>query len=782
MTNTPDTPPPPRVETGTPRRFSLVWVIPLIAVVVALGLLWNEYRSQGPVIEIAFPTAAGLKEGETTIRYRDVTVGTVEDLRFSRDLGSVIARARIHPDVVEYVDQDAEFWIVRPEVSAQGISGLETVLSGVYIAGNWDAEIGTPKTRFEALASAPLTSSTTPGVRVVLRSADGGSLSPGSPIFFRRVEVGRVESKRLTADGEAVEFDIFVNAPHDRRLTADTRFWNVSGIDFSFGAEGARINIGSLASIIQGGAAFEDLTGGDEAPVEAGHVYLLYPTDREARERTLEIEPGERLLLDAYFDGSVRGLSPGAPVEYQGIRVGRVIEVSAEIDTEVGIFATRTTMAIAPRRLGLAEGDVDGALSFIEQATRNGLRAQLTTGNIFTGSLIVSLVVASETGADEVTKPDGRNPRMPTIPTNLDELAGSIEGVLRRVDALPIEALISNAVTLLENTNALLASDGMRAAPGNAAAALKAAEVLLSDPALAAVPAKLDALLTSLTATADSEALKSALTDLATVTADAAAITTALREGDVAGQTASAIAALRVRLEDPALATLIAALGQTAEATTALLEDPALKAAPAEVNAALASLRALLDDPGTRAAPEQLSAAIAAARSILEDFKTAGTAAEIAAAATAARTLLEDPALARLSTETADAAAAIRALLSAPGAEDLPASAARAMASAAALMDEIAEQDLAAATAGALAEIEGATAAVRRAASEAPALMQSLSSTAKRADDLLASLQVGSELNYETVTAIREIRDAARAITDLAALVERNPSALILGK
>ncbi|MEM7547820.1 MAG: MlaD family protein [Pseudomonadota bacterium] len=778
----PTPPPPPKVELVKSRRVSLIWLIPLISVGLALSLLWSEYRSRGPVIEIRLATASGLKAGETAIRYRDVEVGRVEELSFAEDLDGVIASVRMSPEVAPYVDDDATFWVVRPEVSAQGISGLETVISGVYIAGDWDAEKGVRQASFEVLDQPPLTSSDTPGKRVKIRAADGGSLSVGAPIFFRRVEVGRIETKRLTADGDAVEFDVFINAPHDQRLTPDTRFWNVSGVDFSFGAEGARMRVGSLVSLLQGGAAFENLSGDTSTVVEKGHVYILYPTERDAREKTLEIDPGKLLLLDVYFEGSVRGLSIGGPVEYQGIRVGRVTGIAAEIDPAASRFATRTTIALSPQRLGLADEDVEGALSFMKRLTANGVRAQLTSGNLFTGALIVRLIQGGALGPDEIEEREGRNPRMPSIPTDLDELAGSVEGVLRRVDALPIEELLDNAVQLLANTNALIGSDGTRALPGNAAAALEALQVLLSDPALARVPGEVETLVASLNTTIDSEAVQGTVRDLAVLASDAAALSTALRENDVAAETAAAIAALRARLEDPALGQLVVSLDQTASALTTLLSNPAWADAPAEVNATLASLRAILDDPGTRAAPEELAAAIGAARSLLDDFKTAGTAIEIAAAASAARELLADPSLRRLSTETADAAAALRTLLAAPGAEDLPASAARAMSSAALLMDEIAAKDLAGATADALAEIEGATAAVRAAAAAAPALIRSLTSTAERADDLLASVQVGSELNYETVTAIREIRDAARAVSDLAQLVERNPSAFILGK
>ncbi|MEO1612620.1 MAG: MlaD family protein, partial [Pseudomonadota bacterium] len=302
----------PKVEGPGGRKFSFVWLAPLIAVAVALFLLWREYEAQGPLIEIAFPAAEGMREGETALRYRDVDVGRVETLRFSGDLSRVVAEVRLEPSIAPFIDNGAEFWLVRPEVSARGISGLETVLSGVYIEGSWDADAGAAQRRFDALDQPPLTPIGAPGKRVTLRASEGGSLSVGAPILFRGIEVGRVEARRLTDDGTAVEFDIFVNAPNDRRLTRDTRFWNASGVELSFGADGARLNIASLAALVQGGASFEDLSGGAAEPVAPGFVYNLYPSEDDARAQALDVEPGEQLLLDVYFNGSIRGLSVGA--------------------------------------------------------------------------------------------------------------------------------------------------------------------------------------------------------------------------------------------------------------------------------------------------------------------------------------------------------------------------------------------------------------------------------------------------------------------------------------
>ncbi len=888
----PETPPPGE------RWFSLVWLFPIVAVAVALVLLWRDYVSRGPVIEIAFPTAAGLVAGETAIRFRNVDVGRVEDLRFSGDLKQVIVVARIDPDIAPWLDEDAKFWVVRPQVSVRGVTGLDTVISGAYVEGTWDDVKGEPRRSFEGLEEAPPLAAAGPGRTVRLRAAEGGSVGVGAPVFYRQVEVGRIVGKRLSAAGDYVEFDAFVEAPNDARLTEETRFWFVSGAEFTFGAEGARFRIGSLSGLLQGGVAFDDFSRGAAPAAPDTKIFDVFASPYAAQTEALETDPGAQLLVDVYFGRSVRGLSVGASVEYEGIRVGRVVEIAAEIDPAIGRLETRTRLALAPSLIGLPEGDVAGARAFLERAVAAGLRAQLSQGSLLTGALIVRLVEAPETGpAALLPQSEGKPPLMPTVPSDLDAIAGSVQGALQRIEKLPVEALFDNAVTLLDNVNRIVGSDAARATPARALAALDAATELLADPGLHAVPgeaaalisalnefvrspeletaradlaavlasaravaaelegsgaateaaaavaalrarledpalaavatelqaaaaagralledpmlraapekagAALDALtalladpalraapeearalLASLRAMIESPEIASARADLAATLASARALSAALAENRTGEDAAAAVKALRARLEDPALAGLVAQIDGAAAAATALLADPGLKEAPAALSAALRSATALLDDPALRAAPADAQAALASLRSLLADLEARNAAGELSATLAAARALVEDPALRRLSNEAAETAAALRAILAAPGAADLPAAATDALRATAQLLDRVREDDLSGAAGRALGSVETASAAIAEAAKGAPVLVARISQLAARADAILAAVDIGSELNYETVAAIREIRDAARAITDLADLVQRQPNALILGK
>ncbi len=885
-TETPN-PGPPLVEPARASRWpSLVWLVPALAILAAIGLLFQTLATRGPLIEIEFNTASGLKAAETVIKYRDVDVGQVEAVRFSKDLTKVIIEARMDQSVAPYLDDDAKFWVVSPKVSAQGISGLDTVLTGSYIEGSWDTRAETILERFTALSQPPLTPDGAPGVRIRLRAEDGGSLDLGSPIFYKRVEVGRVESKILTEDGQAVEFDIFINAPNDKRITTTTRFWNASGIDLELGAGGAQLRIASLASLIRGGAIFDTAPGGE--PVKPGYMFQLFPSETDALDvMDTNVSTGEQVAFNIIFGGSVRGLKPGAPVEYRGIRVGRVEAVSAAVDPTTLRFRTRTRIAIAPSLLGLGEGGKEAVMSFLRSAVADGLRAKLALGNLLTGALFVELddiAVVPPSAIDE----SETIPVLPAVASDLDELAGSVEGVLDRVNALPVEALMANAVALLENLNKVVANDATQAVPEKTLALLSTAEALIAAPELRQTTVDAGALVASLRALAEDPALAATPGQLNQTLASLTAILGALDEADAAGDLASsvaglrgmvedpafarlpasldqtilaasaflsspamaslpgeinetlgtvrrtldlpgldalpgdvsaALASLRTRLDDPALAQAIAELGplvasarQTADGTgplvtslQSLLDDPGLKEAPealrgalvaarelleeqglrdasAEAAAALASLRRILNAPATQAAPGELNATFTAARGLLEDLVEQKAAENLAQTLAATRRLAEDPAVVRAADAMASAFLAIEAVLAAPGAEELPAAATLALNEAAGLIAQFQKENLGEASVAALSGVASASRAVQQAAAGVPALLARLSEVSAHADTLLKSVSVGSELNYEAVSAIRDIRDAARAVTELTELAQQKPTSFIFGK
>ncbi len=382
-------------------RLSIVWAVPILALLVSLGVVWRTYADRGPLIEVAFEDASGIRAEETQLRYRDVVVGVVEAVRFSEDLGQVLVEIRVDKEVGPYVDAGARFWVVRPEVSAQGVSGLDTVLGGVYLMGSWDGVVGEPERHFDGLRSSPLVTNDEPGIRFTLRSTSVAGLSENAPILYRGLDVGKVGNLRLADDGVSVLADAFVRQPEARLVTSATRFWDTSGFDFSFGASGAQLSVNSLASLVTGGVAFETTVSGGE-PLPDNPVFRLYSDEESARASVFDTtSDGEPVNFTVIFEDLVPGLEVGADVEFGGIIVGRVSGLTGVLDEET--FGDRgvrllTTIELQPGKMGLdpdaTQADV---LDFMQFAVRNGLRAQLTSASLL-GGLQVALVQLERPG------------------------------------------------------------------------------------------------------------------------------------------------------------------------------------------------------------------------------------------------------------------------------------------------------------------------------------------------------------------------------------------------
>ena len=348
----PDSRAVPRKQT----RLSLVWIIPVLAAALGAWVAVTRIMGEGPKITIVFQSAEGLEAGKTKINYRGVDVGTVTAIRLSEDHQRVIATAQMTPKTEDFLAEDTRFWVVRPRISGANVTGLGTLISGAYIG----MEIGSskePKRDFVALETPPVVTGNAPGRFFVLKTSDLGSLDLGTPLFFRRLQVGRVASYKLDKDGKFFTLQVFVRAPYDQYVTANTRFWQASGIDVSLSASGLSVQTQSLLSILIGGVAFQSpATDGVLPAAAADTVFVLYSDRAKAFEPAARSPQTYKLI----FKESVRGLAPGAPVEFRGIPIGEVADIRAQIDLKTFEFSVPVTIRLDPQRLGVRviEGDV----------------------------------------------------------------------------------------------------------------------------------------------------------------------------------------------------------------------------------------------------------------------------------------------------------------------------------------------------------------------------------------------------------------------------------------
>ncbi len=478
-------------------RVSIIWLIPLVALLIGGWLAYKTFAEQGPVIRIDFDSATGLQAGKTKVRFKDVDVGEVTAIDLNPDLKTVRVTARLKYGSGRYLTENTRFWVERPRVTASRVSGLETLLSGAYIAIDPVTE-GKSARGFVGLEEPPLFTTLEAGKRFVLRSATLGSLNIGSPVYYRQIQVGQVVGYQLEPDGRAVEIEIFVSAPHDSAVLKHTRFWNASGLDFSITANGVQVDTESLLAVLIGGVSFDtpDTIDADRAPADPDEVFPLYPTRDQAHAKTYAKK--ERYLL--YFQGSVRGLDVGAPVLLRGIAVGQVLDVQLKFSVEDFEFHIPVLIEIEPDRVGIrGDGRKLAGVDVIERLVAMGLRGQLKPGSLLTGELYVDLDFHKNVPPETVTR-SGDYEVLPTVPAALELVATRVTSILEKVDGLPIEQIGKDLGETLAHANRVVGSPELAGAISQAQSAL--AEVRkTADRLNVAVAPELSATLTQATST-----------------------------------------------------------------------------------------------------------------------------------------------------------------------------------------------------------------------------------------------------------------------------------------
>lgn len=467
----------PQASVVRPRRtkISVVWIIPILAAVIALGIFVQRILTEGPTITIVFQSAEGIEAGKTFVKYKDVNIGHVSAVSLADGYGKVEVTAKIMKSAGGLMVEDARFWIVAPRVTLSGVSGLGTLLSGNYI-GLQPGKSTKSQRRFVGLDVAPVVTDQ-PGKLFVLKAKDLGSLGVGSPLYYRKLLAGQVVKYDLAADGEEIDVTVFVNAPYDKYVTPHTRFWNASGIDVSLGAGGVDIRTESLVSVLAGGVAFDVpsfFPAG--APAAANAVFALH-SDRTAAMKQPDMISRQYVL---YFNETIKGLSVGAPVLLFGLPAGEVTDVGLEVDPGTALIRPRAFISFYPERLigrlapgaqqaegrALVEGDAKTRMAFIKRAVEDrGVRAQLRSGNLITGQLYVAFdrfPDAPKAKVDWTKDPL----ELPVVQSTVPDLEAKLSSILAKLDALPLDTIGKELESTVANANKLLSQVDSTLLPG----------------------------------------------------------------------------------------------------------------------------------------------------------------------------------------------------------------------------------------------------------------------------------------------------------------------------
>jgi paraquat-inducible protein B len=795
-------------------RISLVWIVPLIALIVSLTVAWNEYRNRGVLIEISFVNASGITE-ETVIKYRDVNIGKVEELSFAPDLKSVLVSARINSDIWPFLDDDANFWVVRPDVSVRGISGLETVLSGVYIEGTWDNQPDVAQYYFTGLESPVVTDATNDGLLIELRAPHGGALNKGAPILHKGIAVGYLEAPQLLPNGSGVQAFALIEAPHDKLITTATRFWDTSGFSVSVGSGGLALNVDSLASLIEGGIAFDTIVSGG-VPVGPGNDIFDIYDDEESARNSLFLDPDRQLLEVAMlFDENISGLSAGATVRFRGVQVGEVKTLGVTVAEENGAQAVRlrATVLLEPARFGLnPDVSEDNAFALLQDLVAQGLRARMATDNILSGSLLVELIELDDAPLAQIDQSSDALPLIPTTSSDITDVAATAEDVLARIERLPIEELMQSTIDLMQSANTLARSESLQKAPDELLGTLTDMRAIIASDAVQEIPVEISAMLGQ---------IDEAIANLRDLTQQAV-------DGDIIGELSNAItvaqtAALSLdegtdnlpnllqELEALAITVNTLEIAGLVDQTTAtlanidqLVASEAAQAVPASLAASLDEIRALVTDLRHGGALEDLNTALTSANEAAKAVEQAATElpnlsgqasdlltnidtaliglprviSELETLVMRANTV-EIEALVAQTTATLDA---IETLVASEDTAALPGSLTAALADMRAVLSDIREGGAIDNANAALRSASDAAQAIEEAASSLPALSQRANALVAQTSTVIDTYSARSRFNTETLSALRDIQAAADAITALARTIQRNPSALLTGR
>ena len=431
---------------------SIVWLIPLLTAIVGGWLLFRTITEQAPVATISFETAEGIEAGKTKVKYKSVDIGIVDEVAFAQDFDSVILTVTFNEGMDNFLRRNTRFWVVKPQLSIQGVSGLSTLVSGSYI--EVDPGPGSFQNHFVGLEQIPLITTEDAGTRLTMIAEDLGSISRGSPIFYQGVLAGEVLGYELASDAASVFIHAFIRDPYDSFVRGNSRFWNVSGVDVSVGANGVEVKTASIQSLLFGGIAFDTP---ETSELSAADIQNLIFTLHASRTQIEEQAFVRKVQFVMYFTGSVRGLNPGAPVEFRGIKIGEVLDIRLEFDSENTSFRIPVLVEIEPDRI--VDRDMAGIVSPEETLTelvQKGLRARLQTGSLLTGQLFVELNLYPDAPLNLVADASVPYPELPTVAGALEGITESISGIVEKIEMLDVQAMGSSVANILDGADNLV--------------------------------------------------------------------------------------------------------------------------------------------------------------------------------------------------------------------------------------------------------------------------------------------------------------------------------------
>jgi paraquat-inducible protein B len=441
------------------KQISAIWIVPMVAFAIGMWMLFQFISSKGAEVTITMPTAEGISIGKTEIKSLNVKVGVVTDITLSENYDYIEVKAMMNKGTERMLNDQTQFWVVKPRIGSGGASGLDTILSGSYIQilpGNST----TKQLNFTALELPPVTSLSTKGTRVILSHKEAGKLSVGDPVTYQGFTVGRVEKTSFNLEEKQAQYQLFIFEPYNDLLLSGSQFWLTSGIDVKLNADGFNIKLDSLESILSGGVTF-GVPDGELAgqPIKDGLVQIsLFDSYEQVQEGLYK----QNVEFVMEFNESIRGLSSGAPVEYRGIRIGTVLQAPYNLtfsNNDTTGTKIQVLIKIEPDRFfdknsGIYSTTLENAS---EQHFKNGLKGQLKNGNLLTGALFIDTEFGEPDPNYQLTQTDGYN-IFPTRKGELTILQEQASLLIEKFNALPLNDAVDSMTQSMDSLNKTLVS------------------------------------------------------------------------------------------------------------------------------------------------------------------------------------------------------------------------------------------------------------------------------------------------------------------------------------
>lgn len=461
------------------KHWSPVWIVPIVTLFIGGWILFYHFSHQGPEVTLITENAEGIEAGKTAIKSRSVNVGVIESAVLTDDLHHVEIKARLNAGMEKLLHGDSVFWVVKPQIGREGVTGLGTLLSGAYIELQPGSKGEQPE-HYPLLDAPPLAPPDAKGIRITLDSKKAGQLNPGDPVLFRGYRVGTVETSTFDTEKRMMTYQLFIAAPYDRLVTSNVRFWKDSGIAVDMSASGMRVEMGSLTTLFSGGVSFDVPDGwelGNAAQNKA--EYHLFDDQRSIQD-SLYTNHVDFLM---FFTDSIRGLQPGAPVEFRGIRLGTVAQapfmlpgVNQNLNTD---YRVPVLIRIEPDRFISRMGDNFNLEQHLQDGKKRGLRATLKTGNLLSGSLYIDLDFYDNAGPYKGPNKVGGYEIIPTVSGGLSQIQQKLVAALDKINGLPLNPMLNEATGTLKesqrtlrelqktlnNVNQITASPAMKTLP-----------------------------------------------------------------------------------------------------------------------------------------------------------------------------------------------------------------------------------------------------------------------------------------------------------------------------